>query len=114
MDRRFIWTGVALGAAIAAALAFSDLPEKSQGIPLQEPVSGIELPDRSQSAEEYAYLLKEHGGRIAVFAHGQNDPQMVLDVLVKYLPDQDRQELSQGIKVENYSDLMALIEDFSS
>lgn len=114
MDKRFIWTGVALGAAVAAALLFAELPEKTS-VPLQETVSGVERSAGAQPREEdYAYLLKEKNGRIAVYARDKEEPEMVLDVLVKYLPDQDRQDLAEGIPVRDYSELVSLIEDYAS
>ena len=115
MDSRLVCTGIAVGAMIAVAVAFAGLPEKVQGIPLQQTVSGVErLESRLQLQGEYTYLLKEHQGRIGIFAAGQSEPEMVLDVLVKYLPDHDRQELSQGIAVLDYNELVSRIEDYAS
>jgi hypothetical protein len=115
MDRRLIWTGLALGSVVAIALTFAGLPEKQEVIPMQDTVSDVQLAERSQpQGTGYAYTLREHGGRIAVFTAGREEPEMVLDVLVKYLPDADREELARGIMVRDYSELVSRIEDYTS
>ena len=114
MDSRLVLTGMSLGLVVAAALALASLPDKQHSMPIQEPLADVQLPGVSSRAEEYAYLLKEYGGRIAVYTDSSSEPEMVLDVLIKYLPDQDRQDLAKGIPVNSYSELVSRIEDYTS
>lgn len=65
-------------------------------------------------AEEYEYLLKDYGGRLAVFKRGAASPDMIFDVYVKSLPDFDRNQLQTGVTAKNYSELVGLIEDYTS
>lgn len=112
-DRRLALTGAALAAVVMVTVAaVTLLPGGEDTVQLQESVSDI---GKAESrAREYAYLLKEHDGRIGVFLQNEKEPEMVLDVLVKYLPDFDRQQLAAGIPAATYEELVALIEDYSS
>lgn len=117
IDKRFVCTGAAIATVMAFALILVRTPEKPpQAVELHETVSGVEIPEPSQphSQPEYAYMLKEHEGRIAVFVYGSDEPEMVLDVPVKYLPDYDRAQMQEGIQVADYDALVALIEDYTS
>ena len=71
---------------------------------------------RSQvvSEEDYAYILKTYEGRLAVFARGKAEPEMVFDLYVQYLPAYDQGQLGQGIYVEDYPTLVKMIEDYIS
>ena len=117
-DKRLVCTGVALVAVVAVALFVAKTPhEPPTTVEMLETVSGVEkseAPPAASQAQESGYLLKTHNGRLAVFLPGKVEPEMELDVLVKYLPDYDRALLEQGIQVDDYSALVSLIEDYSS
>lgn len=115
-DRRFVWTGAAVALVAAVSFFVSRIPAKPEIAPITETVSGIEKQQETPSVEEfgYAYLLKELDGRVAVYPAGSLEPELVLDVLVKYLPDYDRSQMQQGIQVKDYKQLVSLIEDYTS
>jgi len=122
LDKRFWATVSAIAVTSALAVFFVNTSGNSTGDPQPEAVAGFvaDIPAHGPSEalenppESYAYLLAEHNGHIAVFAPGQIEPQIVLDVLVKFLPDYDRAMLAKGIPVADYAALSALIEDFIS
>ena len=115
-DKRFWITGAAVLAVAASAFFFAGAPEPREIAAADDAVSGIarDIPAQMDGQEEYAYYLREHKGRVAVFLAGEDDPQMELDVLVKYLPDYDREQMRNGIPVKDYEELQKLIEDYIS
>lgn len=60
------------------------------------------------------YMLKGYEGKLAVFIIGKEEPELVLDRYLHHLPDVDRLRLEEGIQVAQYSDLLRLIEDYTS
>ena len=65
-------------------------------------------------AKKPRYLLGEHEGKLAVFIIGKKEPELIFDRYLHYLPDVDREKLEKGIEVAEYSELMRLIEDYTS
>lgn len=119
LDRKFWWTGGALALTAVVTMILMNLPGSEETVPLQEPISDVRVEssqavEESEPAPEYAYLLKEYNGRIAVFIPGAEEPQMQFEVLVKFLPDYDRIQLEAGIPVKDYEALSAIIEDYIS
>lgn len=113
-DKRLLITGAALAVMIMAAVVAVNIPTGTQEtVPMHETVSDVEKPSQAESEAPLVYVLKEHEGRIGVFTGGE-EPDMMLDVLVKYLPDYDRELLREGISVDSYERLVSLIEDYSS
>lgn len=49
--------------------------------------------------QEYQYILKDYGGRIAVFEKNNEKPLEVHDIFTSTLPEIDAQNLRKGIKV---------------
>ena len=81
----------------------------------QEHPASLSAREISQpAADSFAYLLKEHGGYLAVYRNGQEQPEMILQVLVRNLPEQDQKALAQGIGVADYQELVMRLEDYSS
>lgn len=122
-DRRLACTLLAVLVVTATAAALAIRTERQSTAPLGETVSGVERDVESSVAEassavekpDYLYIIREHEGRVAVFsAADEQEPEMILDTLVKYLPDYDRSQLAQGIPVYSYQELVSLIEDFVS
>lgn len=111
-----MWTGAALAAVTALSIFLTRSPPLPEIAPIAESVSGIErrVADNSPEEYDYAYILREHEGRVAVYPAGADEPELILDVLVKYLPDYDRSQMSKGIHVKTYDELVSLIEDYTS
>lgn len=65
-----------------------------------------------EAASATPYLLKDWGGRLAVFAPGGEEPLQVYDVYTHLLPEGDVAALQQGIPVESEERLNRLLEDF--
>ncbi len=69
----------------------------------------------SASAEEGAYVLREHEGYVGVFYPGEEtDPTMVTDIRVRDLPAGDRRQLAEGIPAEDHQQMLDLLEGLSS
>lgn len=60
------------------------------------------------------YILKDHEGRLAVFAAGADEPLRVYDVYTHLLPEPDVTALQKGIPVESEERLDRLLEDFGA
>lgn len=124
MDKRFIWTATAILVVTICSAMIANLPERPSTTPLQETVSGVEratdIPENTvseadSSQPDYAYIMREYEGRIAIFsADNDTEPEMVLDTMVKFLPDTDQGQMREGIKVRDYKELVSLIEDYVS
>jgi hypothetical protein len=114
LDARLALTGAALAVVIAASYLVINPPAR----PELSPVSGGAAEITAETAElkepEDMYIIKEHDGRVAVYTAGETEPEFVLDVLVRYLPDLDREQMQEGVPVKDYDELVALLEDYSS
>lgn len=66
------------------------------------------------SAPAAPYVLKDHGGKLAVFAPEGGEPLQVYDVYTHLLPESDVAALRQGIPVESEERLDRLLEDFGA
>ena len=110
MLKSFTVTFVSLLAAvmIGVGLAQWQLPKQAEQISQEAGAVPVD------EAEEYEYLLKNHKGRLAVFERGATDPDMIFNVYIKSLPDFDQSQLQSGVTAKNYSELVALIEDYTS
>ena len=58
-----------------------------------------------------AYLLRDEGGRVAVYRAGEEEPARVYDIYTHLRPPEDTQRLQQGIPVDTEAQLQALLED---
>lgn len=65
-----------------------------------------------QSSSMPQYLLKDSGGKLALFYAGTNDPVAVYDVYTRLLPEEDVLQLLEGIPVTDETELYRLLEDF--
>lgn len=72
---------------------------------------------KSDSNITHGYIVKNDNGYITVYVdNGEQTPVIYkkYDIAVSTLPLTDREELETGIKKETLSDVLELIEDFSS
>lgn len=82
----------------------------------EEPYSATEF-SRVQAEvknDEPSYILGEKDGQVAVFLRGSDEPEIIFNVYLHYLPDVDRLRLTEGIEVYDYDTLLSLIEDYTS
>ena len=131
-DRKLLYTLVSVGAVVAVTVALELLPDRHDAA-LQQPLTlppiaadeaartsrltpaARERVTRTPYPEQQTmYILREWNGYIAVFAHGEQEPQIVLEQQVRFLPDIDRMNLREGIIVADREELAALIEDYIS
>lgn len=64
------------------------------------------------SSNDY-YILTEYDGRLAVFIDGENTPVTVYNTYTDTLPQQDKELIQKGIRVEGTEKLQRLIEDYT-
>lgn len=64
---------------------------------------------------EEHYVVKENNGYIAIYninAEGEQKFVENTDILTKYLPEDDKERLKEGVKVAGKTDLGSFLEDF--
>ena len=59
-----------------------------------------------------AYLLKDHGGRLALYAADGTGPLAEYDIYTRLLPEQDVLALQGGVAVQNDTELQRRLEDY--
>ena len=64
------------------------------------------------TATEMAYIVKEYGGKVAVFTPDGTEPLAVYEVYVHLLPENDIELLRKGIAVDDDYTLLKTLEDF--
>lgn len=111
MRVNFLMTCFAIGAVIIVITFFLTVP--GTWLPQEEKVS---QPSENQprEQEDYAYELRDYQGKLAVFPYGEERPRKVFDVYVNTLPEYDREQLTAGVPVKDYEELLLRIEDYSS
>lgn len=72
-------------------------------------------PTQAEQPTNYqTYIVREYNGMVAVFYNGEDKPFKVTDRYVSALPQQDINDLKQGIQVTNDESLRRLLEDLCS
>lgn len=73
-------------------------------------------PDAAPGAASSAaqYLLKDHGGRLALYRPGETQPLEVYEIYTHLLPQQDVESLVAGIPIQSEEQLDRLLEDFGA
>lgn len=59
-----------------------------------------------------AYLLKDHGGRLALYAADGSGPLAEYEIYTRLLPEQDVLSLQQGVPVADEAELQRRLEDY--
>lgn len=107
MKKLVLFTGVILMACVIVSSLI--VPVNAQ----QNTQSYISAESSATSASN-AYVLKENGGRIAVFVKGQAEPVITTDTMVNILPEEDQQALEDGVEVYGERALQKALEDYCS
>lgn len=77
-------------------------------------ISDITPTEIQQTTEYQTYIVREYNGMVAVFYNGQDNPVKVTDRYISALPQQDINDLKQGIPVDDEENLRKLLEDLCS
>ncbi|MBQ4332253.1 MAG: BofC C-terminal domain-containing protein [Clostridia bacterium] len=72
------------------------------------------LPAPGTARSTARYTIGEWEGQVAVFEGDQDFPRQVFDVYVNALPEQQRQQVLEGVPVEDETQLSILLEDYTS
>lgn len=106
------WTAaLALCVAVSAGATIGMLSGEAGQLPASEQQTNIKMPVLQKKAQ---YRLKGYEGKLAVYIIGKQTPEIIFDVYLNHLPDIDRMKLEEGIDIEEYSELLRLIEDYTS
>ena len=70
--------------------------------------------DKNNVSIEYKYRVSVFNGKVAVFEGNSKVPYKVYDTYVNTLPENDVQLLNDGIKTNSSSELMKIIEEYTS
>lgn len=118
-----VFAGVAVGVLLALgghsdSLAAAEPPpaprEVSSEIGAPATIGAPIPPEEVSSTAAGGYFIKEYSGRVSVIKDGSEVPEMIFDIQTKLLPEVDRRQLSEGIYVETYEELIRLVEDYIS
>lgn len=77
------------------------------------PFDSILQTTTSNESEKY-YKISVFNGKIAVFEGNSKLPYKVYDTYIDSLPDEDRRNLEKGICVSTSSELIKIIEEYTS
>lgn len=67
-----------------------------------------------ENERKYRYRVSVFNGKLAVFDNNSKIPYKVYDTYVDSLPDEDRIIIEKGIFTDSSSELMKIIEDYTS
>ena len=107
-----IVTSVMAVSAVLALIYLEDEPATISEVPL--PALASAEPEQSSVPSENRYLMKNHGGKLAVFRYPEESPLLIFDVYVSTLPAYDQRLLQEGIPAAGEKQLTKLIEDYVS
>ncbi len=107
-------TFAAVAAAVLGGMVIGYMAKGEVRAPaaVMESVTGVSA--SSVEIQKPRYLLSQYEGKLAVYIIGKKEPELVFDRFLHYLPDVDRMKLEKGIEVSEYSELLRLIEDYTS
>ncbi|MBC8569452.1 hypothetical protein [Zongyangia hominis] len=108
MGKTFAYIGCVLMVLITAAFAAAFFTGQA-GADEQALVAESSVP-----VGDYQYVLKDYGGKLAVFEANSVTPDIVFNVYTKNLPEFDVKELKSGVYVRDSEELGRLIEDYIS
>lgn len=103
---------IALAMLCGAVLGYFSRGGESLPQAAMEAASGISA--AASQIQKPKYLLSSYQGKLAVYIIGKKEPELIFDRYLHYLPDVDRVLLEKGIEVTEYSELLQLIEDYTS
>lgn len=114
----FLISFVILPSAPRAANRGFSFHAESTDLSVLENASSLNFPvsDSSDSTSSTVpvYIIKIYEGSLAVFEEKADTPFRICDVPVSVLPKEDRQLLTEGIRVSGQSELAQVLEDYCS
>ncbi len=66
---------------------------------------------KNNTDNDFTYILREYEGKIAVYR--EDELIDVTDISTKFLPENDRRDIENGIEISSRQELFRLLEDFS-
>ncbi len=90
----------------ATAMSFTEAGVTEEIFPAVE--------EKYTSFQTAAYIVKEHGGYVAVFSSNPSGLLEITEIPVSTLPAGDRTLLRTGITAKDRKDLLMLLEDLNS
>lgn len=111
LNVNFWMTCFSMAAVIIMVSFFLTVPQRWT---LREENPPVTMEKQQIPKEDYAYLLKEHKGKLAVFFPGEKQPREIFEVYISTLPEYDQQQLGEGLPVKDYEELLRRLEDYSS
>ncbi len=67
---------------------------------------------QTRETQKVSYIIKEYGGKLAVYPPDENEPLAVYDIYIHLLPENDIELLRYGISVYSELELQRKLEDF--
>ena len=80
--------------------------------PSQELSQEREAAAPAEAETEKLYLVREHGGIIAVFEGGGSLPVLTVQVPVDSLPEEDKLLLKDGVGFDDYATMVSFLENY--
>ena len=68
--------------------------------------------DIDAAPQSRTYIIGEYNGKVACFEKGTDEPFIITDVYIKYLPERDKELLRDGIELDDAKLLSRVLEDY--
>lgn len=72
------------------------------------------ITEENSDLQSYKYKISVFNGKLALFEGSSKIPYKVYDTYVNTLPEEDLKLLTEGIKVKTSSELIKIIEEYTS
>lgn len=79
-----------------------------------EPIQENTTLSETTGGHKYKYRISVFNGKLAVFDEDSKLPYKVYDTYINTLPEEDRKIIEDGIFTDSSSELMKIIEDYTS
>lgn len=74
----------------------------------------IDPPSADPDSTVPSYILKDCGGKLALFRAGETVPLEIYELYTHLLPEADAEQLRHGIPLQNLDEVKRLLEDFGA
>lgn len=98
--------------SVVFAISFLTIDTINRNV-FNENLSAESITETTQS-HSYRYKISEFNGKLAVFDRDSKLPYKVYDTYINSLPEEDRRIIKNGIYTDSSTEMMKIIEEYTS